>query len=225
MDSDSIPAASTEETPDSSEKAGHAQGAVRVPVRSAGPLPDFYPALAARIRAQLEPDPDHPGCLVWRGAGSKGGKHGRLKFQGKLYAPHRVLLEAKLGHLLPRSIDACHECDNPPCCLEAHLWAGTRAANVNDAIEKGRLRPPPHDTATALKRAVTRRANAMPWTAVPAYVCTTMRDGRCDLCGAPIVVGQRYYDRGRSHAHEVCGDAADGSCALPTARPGQEQAP
>ena len=99
-------------------------------------LPDFYPALVAKIRARLVPDAANAGCLVFP---TKPGKHARVKHGGKLYSPHRVVLEVHLGRTLARSVDACHRCDNPPCCNTAHLFAGSRSKNMRDAYAKGRI--------------------------------------------------------------------------------------
>ena len=37
-------------------------------------------------------------------------------------------------------IDAMHSCDNRWCINPAHISAGTRSDNVNDAVKKGRWR-------------------------------------------------------------------------------------
>lgn len=38
---------------------------------------------------------------------------------------------------------ALHSCDNPPCCNPNHLRWGTRKDNMQDAVKRGRLVPPP----------------------------------------------------------------------------------
>lgn len=38
----------------------------------------------------------------------------------------------------PAEQDACHTCDNPPCCNPVHLFTGTRKENLDDAKRKGR---------------------------------------------------------------------------------------
>lgn len=104
-------------------------------------LPEFYPELVAKIRARLVPAGDGSGCVLWTGAASRKG-YGRINFRKRLWSPHRVMLEAGLGHALPRHIDTCHRCDRPRCCAAGHLFAGTRAVNAQDAVAKGRMRPP-----------------------------------------------------------------------------------
>lgn len=56
---------------------------------------------------------------------------------------HRYALELTLGRPLAEGMEACHSCDNPPCCNPAHLFEGTRLDNERDKTVKGRRRTDP----------------------------------------------------------------------------------
>lgn len=51
---------------------------------------------------------------------------------------HRYALQLALGRPLADGMEACHRCDNPPCCNPAHLFEGSRLANEQDKTAKGR---------------------------------------------------------------------------------------
>ena len=74
-------------------------------------------------------------CWPWTGPRHSAG-YGLFRRQ---YA-HRLALESALGRPLGSGMEACHSCDNPPCCNPAHLFEGTHQDNVRDMAAKGRHR-------------------------------------------------------------------------------------
>lgn len=93
-----------------------------------------------------EHDPDLGPCWIWTGATDEAG-YGLFYFKEngrqRRTRAHRWILGYLRGKPLSREIvgaeDACHKCDNPPCCRPSHLYVGTRKRNVADAVERRRL--------------------------------------------------------------------------------------
>lgn len=77
------------------------------------------------------------GCLIWRGAKNENG-YGVVNVApyGTRLA-HRVAFALAYGE--PDN-DVCHRCDTPACIEPAHLFDGTQADNIRDALAKGRMR-------------------------------------------------------------------------------------
>lgn len=84
-----------------------------------------------------------PGCWEWIGARMQ-----RQDCSGKSYgifcwSHDRKVLAHRAAWLLagreiPNGLIILHKCDNPSCVRLAHLYAGTPADNVHDALSRGR---------------------------------------------------------------------------------------
>jgi len=76
-------------------------------------------------------------CWPWMAARLKPLGYGIFMLSGKTVRANRVSLTLEIGSI-PDELNACHHCDNPPCCNQAHLFAGTMKQNLQDASSKGR---------------------------------------------------------------------------------------
>ena len=87
---------------------------------------DFYSFIVKR---------HEQGCWVWSGTMHRSG-YGTW---GRELA-HRHSWELANGPI-PEGAWILHHCDNKPCVNPLHLYAGTRAENVQDAVDRGRIKP------------------------------------------------------------------------------------
>lgn len=76
------------------------------------------------------------GCLEWTGGRNKDG-YGHTSFHHESVDVHRLMYAVSVGPI-PSGMCVLHRCDNPPCFLPEHLFAGTRAENMQDKMNKGR---------------------------------------------------------------------------------------
>lgn len=88
-----------------------------------------------RLLGSIEKDKNN--CWNWIGV-LAGGGYGRLRFEGKNIAAHRLSYKLFKGEI-GENLFVCHSCDNKKCLNPDHLWIGTLQDNVNDAVKKGRV--------------------------------------------------------------------------------------
>lgn len=107
-------------------------------------MPPRPPTLESdRTRLLSHADVRGDGCWEWRGALAQG--YGSFGLRGRNVNASRAMWLLFYGPpddfaVIPPGIDVCHTCDNRRCINPAHLWLGTRRANVADARAKGKLR-------------------------------------------------------------------------------------
>lgn len=150
MDSDSIPAASTESrcTVVQTDASGADKGARRrffEKVRKRGPAHPSNPSLGR--------------CWIWTGACRRRG-YGVFWFDGRGVSSAQWSWSLANKAAFPAGFDSMHSCDRPKCVNPAHIAPGTRADNMQDMHAKGRANLPSGDDHWIVKR---RAAGTLPW--------------------------------------------------------------
>ncbi len=76
------------------------------------------------------------GCWDWKGSVQR---YGQMSYDYKKITAHRASWIIHFGEI-PEGMYVCHKCDNTKCSNPEHLFLGTAKDNIQDCINKKRIK-------------------------------------------------------------------------------------
>jgi hypothetical protein len=136
-------------------------------------------------------------CVEWAGARTKDG-YGQRSVGGRRVSVHRETLALVYGWDALEGKDVMHLCDNPPCYRLGHLRIGTRADNVHDAIDKGRMNMAGLKKGQKWRSLLDTCSQGHPFDKVYRTATTGREQRACSIC-----INEKLKAR-RAKARELC---------------------
>lgn len=102
----------------------------------------YAPGVYQRFITKVDSSGGADACHIWTASKTPDGYgYFVVNAANRTYA-HRWILGYLRGTPLERKEFALHRCDNPSCVNPRHLYVGDQTQNMQDCVQRGRLRNP-----------------------------------------------------------------------------------